>query len=98
MAEVMTGIYQADDFFGINIILLIMPRGYCNGTRRQLFVFFKTQFDEMLRLSRCCRKFLEILSHEIRKRMGIFCSLPTNLFGKDLEAIRLYNNTMELRH
>jgi hypothetical protein len=36
-------------------------------------------------------KFLEILSHEIRKRMGIFCSLPTNLFGKDFRSdLRLY--------
>jgi CRP-like cAMP-binding protein len=45
--ELMTGIYQAEDFLGINTILLIMNTT-CNHTRRQLFVFFsKTQFDEM---------------------------------------------------
>jgi CRP-like cAMP-binding protein len=80
--ELMTGIYQAEDFLGINTILSNNEHEDTATTLEDSCLCFpKTQFDEMLTVSRCCRKFLEILSHEIRKRMGIFCSLPTNLFG-----------------
>jgi CRP-like cAMP-binding protein len=47
--ELMTGIYQAEDFLGINIILSNNAHED-TARRRQLFVFSKTQFDEMLRL------------------------------------------------
>lgn len=93
--ELMTGIYQAEDFLGINIIL---SNNEHNDTATALedscLCFFpKTQFDEMLRLyPDVAGKFLEILSHEIRKKDGYLLQLAYQSVRKRIsEAIlRLY--------
>ena len=93
--ELMTGIYQAEDFLGINIIL---SNNTHNDTATALedsyLCFFpKTQFDEMLRLyPDVAGKFIEILSNEIRKKDGDLLQLAYQSVRKRIaEAIlRLY--------
>jgi CRP-like cAMP-binding protein/CheY-like chemotaxis protein len=69
--EFMTGIYQAEDFLGINIILSNNPHDDTATAMEDSYLCFfpKTQFDEMLQLyPDVAGKFLEILSHEIRNK------------------------------
>ena len=93
--ELMTGIYQAEDFLGINIILSNNPHeDTATALEDSCLCFFpKTQFDEMLRLyPDVAGKFLEILSHEIRKKDGYLLQLAYQSVRKRIsEAIlRLY--------
>nr|WP_309758920.1 response regulator [Flavobacterium sp.] len=93
--ELMTGIYQADDFLGINIILSDNAHeDTATALEDSCLCFFpKTQFDEMLRLyPDVAGKFLEILSHEIRKKDGYLLQLAYQSVRKRIsEAIlRLY--------
>lgn len=93
--ELMTGICQADDFLGINIILSNNAHeDTATALEDSCLCFFpKTQFDEMLRLyPDVAGKFLEILSHEIRKKDGYLLQLAYQSVRKRIsEAIlRLY--------
>nr|WP_315250708.1 response regulator [uncultured Flavobacterium sp.] len=69
--ELMTGICQADDFLGTNIILSNKPYDDTATALEDshLCFFPKTQFDELLRLyPDVAGKFLKILSNEIRNK------------------------------
>ena len=93
--ELMTGIYQAEDFLGINVILSNNAQeDTATALEDSCLCFFpKTQFDEMLRLyPDVAGKFLEILSHEIRKKDGYLLQLAYQSVRKRIsEAIlRLY--------
>jgi signal-transduction protein with cAMP-binding, CBS, and nucleotidyltransferase domain len=93
--ELMTGIYQADDFRHQHIILSNNPTRIPQRLEDSCLCFFQnTIWWNVATVSRCCRKFWN-LSHEIRKKDGYLCSLPTNLFGKGFQK-RFYvytNNT-----
>jgi hypothetical protein len=94
----MTGIYQAEDFLGINTILLIMNTMTRNHTRRQLFVFF-LQFDEMRLYPDVAGNFLKSYPMKFVKGRYLFAACLPICSEKDFEAIYVYtNNTkMELR-
>ncbi|OCB78531.1 response regulator [Flavobacterium crassostreae] len=69
--ELMTGIYQSDDFLGTNIILSNKPYDDTATALEDscLCYFPKAQFDELLRLyPDVAEKFLKILSNDIRNK------------------------------
>ncbi|WP_255577843.1 response regulator [Flavobacterium sp. CHNK8] len=69
--ELMTGIYQEEDFLGINIILCNKPYDDTATAMEDSYLCFfpKIQFDKMLQqYPDIAGKFLEILSNEIRNK------------------------------
>ncbi|MEO8253304.1 MAG: response regulator [Flavobacterium sp.] len=69
--ELMTGIYQTEDFLGTNIILSNKPYDDTATSMEDscLCFFPKAQFDELLRLyPDVAGKFLKILSNDIRNK------------------------------
>ena len=89
--ELMTGIYQAEDFLGTSVILSNKPY---NDTATALedsnLCFFpKMQFDELLRLyPDVAGKFLKILSNEIRNKDAYLLQLAYQSVRKRIaEAI-----------
>lgn len=69
--ELMTGIYQTDDFLGTNTILSNAPQADTATALEDSYLCFfpKAQFDELLLLyPDIAGKFLKILSNEIRNK------------------------------
>ncbi|MDR6969281.1 CRP-like cAMP-binding protein/CheY-like chemotaxis protein [Flavobacterium arsenatis] len=69
--ELMTGIYKAEDFLGLNIILSSNPYDDTATALEdtQVCFFPKLQFDELLQLyPDVAGKFLKLLSHKIRDK------------------------------
>lgn len=69
--ELMTGIYQSEDFLGTNIILSNTPYDDTATALEDSYLCFfpKAQFDELLRLyPDVAEKFLKILSNQIRNK------------------------------
>ncbi|MDD2819781.1 response regulator [Flavobacterium petrolei] len=89
--ELMTGIYQTEDFFGNNVILCNKPYDDTATALEDssLFFFPKSQFDELLRLyPDVSGKFLEILSNEIRNKDAYLLQLAYQSVRKRIaEAI-----------
>lgn len=95
--ELMTGIYQTDDFLGINIILSNKPHDDTATALEDsnLCFFPKAQFDELLRLyPDVAGKFLKILSNEIRNKDAYLLQLAYQSVRKRIaEAIlRLFKH------
>ena len=95
--ELMTGIYQAEDFLGINIILSTNPHDDTATALEdtQVCFFPKAQFDELLRrYPDVAGKFLKILSSEIREKDAHLLRLAYQSVRKRIaEAIlRLFRN------
>lgn len=93
--ELMTGIYRAEDFLGINIILSDTPY-YDTATALEdssLCFFPKAQFDELLGLyPDVAGKFLKILSDEVREKDGRLIQLAYQSVRKKIaeSILRLY--------
>lgn len=89
--EFMTGIYKAEDFFGINIILCNKPYDDTATAMEDSYLCFfpKIQFDEMLQqYPDIAGKFLEILSNEIRNKDAYLLQLAYQSVRKRIaEAI-----------
>lgn len=89
--ELMTGIYQTDDFLGINIILSNKPHDDTATALEDSYLCFfpKAQFDELLRLyPDVAGKFLKILSNEIRNKDAYLLQLAYQSVRKRIaEAI-----------
>ncbi len=93
--ELMTGIYKADDFLGINIIL--SDRAYDDTATAMedstLCFFPKAQFDELLSLyPDVAGKFLKILSNEVREKDGQLIQLAYQSVRKKIaeSILRMY--------
>jgi len=89
--ELMTGIYEAEDFLGINIILSSNPYDDTATAMEDSYLCFfpKLQFDELLRLyPDIAAKFLRILSNEIRNKDAYLLQLAYQSVRKRIaEAI-----------
>ena len=89
--ELMTGIYQPEDFLGINIILSNNPHDDTATALEDSYLCFfpKAQFDELLKLyPDVAGKFLKILSHEIRNKDAYLLQLAYQSVRKRIaEAI-----------
>jgi CRP-like cAMP-binding protein/ActR/RegA family two-component response regulator len=89
--ELMTGIYQAEDFLGTNIILSNKPYDDTATALEDSYLCFfpKVQFDELLRLyPDVAGKFLKILSNEIRNKDAYLLQLAYQSVRKRIaEAI-----------
>lgn len=89
--ELMTGIYLAEDFLGINIILSNTPHDDTATALEDSYLCFfpKAQFDELLRLyPDVAGKFLKILSNEIRNKDAYLLQLAYQSVRKRIaEAI-----------
>lgn len=89
--ELMTGIYLAEDFLGINIILSNKPHDDTATAIEDSYLCFfpKMQFDELLQLyPDVAAKFLRILSNEIRNKDAYLLQLAYHSVRKRIaEAI-----------
>lgn len=89
--ELMTGLYEAEDFLGINIILSNNPHDDTATALEDSYLCFfpKVQFDELLRLyPDVAGKFLKILSNEIRNKDAYLLQLAYQSVRKRIaEAI-----------
>ncbi|WP_264520874.1 response regulator [Flavobacterium sp. N1994] len=89
--ELITGIYEPDDFLGTNIILSNMSYDDTATALEDTHLCFfpKAQFDEMLRLyPDVAEKFLKILSNEIRNKDAYLLQLAYQSVRKRIaEAI-----------
>lgn len=89
--ELMTGIYQTEDFLGTNIILSNKPYDDTATALEDSYLCFfpKAQFDELLRLyPDVAGKFLKILSNEIRNKDAYLLQLAYQSVRKRIaEAI-----------
>lgn len=89
--ELMTGLYRAEDFLGINIILSNSPHDDTATALEDSYLCFfpKAQFDELLRLyPDVAGKFLKILSNEIRNKDAYLLQLAYQSVRKRIaEAI-----------
>ncbi|MDI1255460.1 MAG: response regulator [Flavobacterium sp.] len=95
--ELMTGIYQPEDFLGINIIHSNSPHNDTATAMEdtQVCFFPKAQFDELLQLyPDVAGKFLKILSREVRDKDAHLLQLAYQSVRKRIaEAIlRLFRN------
>nr|WP_314838716.1 response regulator [uncultured Flavobacterium sp.] len=100
--ELMTGIYQKEDFLGINIILSSKPYDDTATAMEDSYLCFfpKIQFDQMLQqYPDVAGKFIEILSSEIRNKDAYLLQLAYQSVRKRLaEAIlRLFKNETSIR-
>lgn len=98
--ELMTGIYQAEDFLGTNLILSNKPYDDTATALEDSDVCFfpKAQFDELLRLyPDVAGKFLKILSNDIRNKDAYLLQLAYQSVRKRIaEAIlRLFRKQNE---
>lgn len=98
--ELMTGIYQAEDFLGTNLILSNKPYDDTATALEDSDVCFfpKAQFDELLRLyPDVAGKFLKILSNDIRNKDAYLMQLAYQSVRKRIaEAIlRLFRKENE---
>jgi CRP-like cAMP-binding protein/CheY-like chemotaxis protein len=89
--ELMTGIYQSEDFLGTNIILSNKPYDDTATTLEDSYLCFfpKKQFDDLLLLyPDVAGKFLKILSNEIRNKDAYLLQLAYQSVRKRIaEAI-----------
>jgi CRP-like cAMP-binding protein/CheY-like chemotaxis protein len=89
--ELITGIYETDDFLGTNIILSNIPYDDTATALEDTHLCFfpKAQFDDMLRLyPDVAEKFLKILSNEIRNKDAYLLQLAYQSVRKRIaEAI-----------